>query len=75
MYFKDKETKYLTVGRLIKLLTCLRPDIRVTPNLVGNLSLRLSDEEYLGYIDFFNEGTIEVNPELYEKKLMKKEKD
>jgi hypothetical protein len=51
--------KYLTAETLIKLLSQLQPDDRVTPNSVGNLLIHSEDREYVGFIDFLLEGTIE----------------
>ena len=51
--------KYLTAENLIRLLGQLQPNVRVTPNSVGNLLIHSEGGDYIAFIDFLLEGTIE----------------
>lgn len=53
-------TKYLSAGKLIELLSTLPPDARVICNTVGNLLVMDGPgENYLAYIEFARDGTVE----------------
>ena len=46
--------RWMTVGKMKKILDELRDDDILSPNRVGNLSITRNAEQ-IGYIDFFNE--------------------
>ena len=48
--------RWMTVGTLKTLLAQLEDDLLVEPNAVGNLSLRNTQGQYLGFIDFAEES-------------------
>lgn len=52
--------KYLPVATLRELLATLPDDALVGPNAMFNLAVLAADKQYLGYIDFASDGSIEL---------------
>lgn len=59
----ENGAKWLTVKRLRELLGGFDGSTCVVVNAVGNLQLIHPDEmQYVGFIDFAGEGSVEVDP-------------
>lgn len=53
--------KYMTVSKLIDLLSDIDGNLKIYPNRVGNLSIVNKDDDFLKYIDFNDEEIYSVD--------------
>jgi hypothetical protein len=56
MYIKDTGCKMITVGKLKELLATLPDNYYIHSNTVGNLLIGNESFDWVGYIDFMEEG-------------------
>ena len=56
----DNGVKWLSTQRLAELLSELPEDSRVAVNAVGNLIIKDADKRYIGYVDFSEDGCVDI---------------